>query len=265
MMEELREIAKTVRRIILDQAKRANVGHIGSALSVVDILVALYMKILNIPNPRHQDRDRFILSKGHAGLALYAVLYMKKWIRAEQINTYCFDGGILGVHPEHVLSGVDFTTGSLGHGLTMGAGAAMGAILSKSKRRVFVLMSDAEMNEGSVWEAAMFASHHNLSNLVAIIDNNGQQAMGYTKDILFLGSLAEKWKAFGWDVHEVNGHDMEEMVETITGLNTSGPRPHVIIAKTTFGKGVSYMEGQIEWHYLPMSDEEYQIACKEVG
>lgn len=257
--------ARTIRRIVLEQCKRAGVGHIGSALSIADIVAALYGSALHIPHPDHPDRDRFILSKGHAALALYAALYLREWLTADQLNTYCEDGTLLGVHPEHALTGVDYSTGSLGQGLSVGAGAALGARLQGSNRRVFVLMSDAECNEGSVWEAIMFAAHHRLANLIAIVDCNGQQALGYTDDVLDLSPLGERWTAFGWRVHEVDGHDQHGLIDAIMHLDTHVGKPHVLIAHTVFGKGVSFMESQINWHYLPMTDVDYDLAMAEVG
>ena len=257
--------AQRVRRIILEQSKRSNVGHIGSALSIADIITALYGGILRIEDPDDPDRDRFILSKGHAALALYAALYLRGWISEAQLNSYCGDGSLLGVHPEHALRGVDFCTGSLGHGLPIGAGAALSARLQASARRVFVLLSDAECNTGALWEAVMFAAHHRLANLVALIDLNGQQAFGYTDKVLSLSPMAERWRAFGWDVHEVNGHSVSDLERTVADLSTHEGQPHVLIARTTFGKGVSYMENQIKWHYLPMSDAEYAQALDEIG
>ena len=254
-----------IRRIILEQSKRAHVGHIGSALSIADIIAVLYGRIMNIVSPDDPSRDRFILSKGHAALALYAALFLKGWLTAEELNTYCADGSSLGVHPDRILKGVDFTTGSLGHGLPYGAGAALAARLQHSKRRVFVLISDAECNEGSTWEAVMFAAHHRLSNLIAIVDLNGQQAFGYTKDVMDLSPMAERWSVFGWDAHEINGHDPAAIAGAIAGLDVVGGPPHVLVAKTIFGKGVSYMENKIKWHYSPMSDEEYRQAIKGIG
>ena len=204
-------LPQRVRRIILEQSKRSNVGHIGSALSIADIIAALYGGILHIDHPDDPDRDRFILSKGHAALALYAALFLRGWISDTQLNSYCGDASLLGVHPEHALRGVDFCTGSLGHGLPIGAGAALSARLQGSSRRVFVLLSDAECNEGAMWEAVMFAAHHRLANLVAIIDLNGQQALGYTDQVLSLSPMAERWRAFGWDVHEVDGHSVPDL------------------------------------------------------
>jgi transketolase len=252
-----------IRRIVLRESKRANVGHIGSALSIADLLAALYGGILEIRTPHDPERDRFILSNGHAALALYAALHLRGWLTTEQLATYCGDESLLGVHPERGLSGVDFATGSLGHGLSMGAGAALAARLQRSSRRVFVLLSDAECNEGSVWEAAMFAAHHKLSNLIGMIDLNAQQAFGYTKDVLDLSHMAARWSAFGWDVHEVDGHDVAQITDVVGRLDTRSGPPHMLVAHTTFGKGVSYMQGQVKWHYWPMSGEEYQLALTE--
>jgi transketolase len=257
--------SRKIRRIILDQSKRAQVGHIGSALSIADMVAALYDGILRVPTPADPDRDRFVLSKGHAALALYAALYLKGWITEAQLNTYCGDDSLLGVHPEHALTGVDFCTGSLGQGLTIGAGAALAARLQHSPRRIFVLVSDAECNEGALWEAVMFAAHHNLANLVVLVDLNGQQALGYTAQVLDLSPMAERWQAFGWDVHEVDGHNGVELAASMAGLNTISGKPHVFIAHTVFGKGVSFMEHQIKWHYWPMSDQDYQQALVEIG
>jgi len=255
---------KEIRRIILKQSKRAHVGHIGSALSIADIIAVLYADTLRVPNPEDPERDRFVLSKGHAALALYAALFLSGWLDEEQLDTYCGDGSLLGVHPEHALRGVDFASGSLGHGMSLAAGAALAARLQRSPRRAFALLSDAECNCGPVWEAVMFAAHHKLSNLIAIVDLNGQQALGYTQQVLSLEPMAARWSAFGWDVHEVDGHDLPELRETFARLDTTSGPPHVLIARTVFGKGVSYMQSQIKWHYWPMSDAEYQQALNEV-
>jgi transketolase len=256
--------APEMRRLVLEQAHRAGVGHIGSALSIVDLLAALFGEVLR-GEPGEPDRDRFVLSKGHAALALYAALQLAGRISREELDTYCSDGTLLGAHPEHELNGIDFSTGSLGHGLSLGAGAALAARFDNSPRRAFVLASDAELNEGSVWEAAMFAAHHGLANLIVLVDVNGQQALGYTRDVLDLSPLSERWLTFGWDVHEVDGHDVEGVVGTIEGLDTTGGAPHVLLAQTTFGKGVSFMESKIEWHYWPMSEEQYQQALAELA
>ncbi len=258
-----------IRRIILEQSKRAHVGHIGSALSVADVLAVLYGRVMRIPAPEDPDRDRFILSKGHSALALYAALHLKGWLSSETLDSYCGDDSLLGVHPEHALRGVDFSTGSLGQGLSMGAGAALAARIQGSSRRVFVLVSDAECNEGSLWEAVMFAAHHGLANLTAIVDLNGQQALGYTRDVLDLSPMAARWQAFGWHADEVDGHDAEALTDALgfehPAGGAAGVRPRAVIARTIFGKGVSYMQNKIKWHYWPMSDDEYRQALEEIG
>jgi transketolase len=262
---EMNISAKDIRLIILEQSRRANVGHIGSALSVADILAALYGGILRIADPADPDRDRFVLSKGHAALALYAALFLRGWITQTQLDSYCSDGSLLGVHPDRTLRGVDFSTGSLGHGVCYGAGAALAARLQASQRRVFVLLSDAECNEGSLWESVMFAAQHRLSNLVFIVDLNGQQALGYTRNIIQIEPFAAPWRAFGWDVHEIDGHDVTGMTQAISAVPASVGPPHVFLARTIAGKGISFMEGQIRWHYWPMSEREYQQALREIG
>lgn len=256
-------LARGIRRVIIEQSKRANVGHIGSALSIADIMAALYGGVLRRPGDAEQ-RDRLVLSKGHAALALYAALELAEVLPPGSCEGYCTDGTALGVHPECDVAGIDFCTGALGHGLSLGAGAALAARLQGAPRRAFVVLSDAELNEGSVWEAIMFAAHHDLANLVAVLDLNGQQAIGYTRDVLDLSPPAERWRAFGWDVHEVDGHDVAGMQAVIDGLDVAAGRPHVLIAHTTFGKGVSFMNNVIDWHYLPMTDEQYAQALAEL-
>jgi transketolase len=255
-------LAATVRQVIVEQSRRANTGHIGSCLSIADLIAAV------LPGLRggagDPDRDRLVLAKGHAALALYAGLHALGRLDRTALDTFVADGSSLGVHPEHALEGIDFSTGSLGHGLSIGAGAALAARLDGSERRTFVVMSDAECNEGSVWEAAMFAAHHGLANLVALVDRNGQQALGYTEDVLEPTPLVQRWAAFGWDVDEVDGHDADGLAARLEELDvTSGP-PHLLLAHTTFGKGVSFMEGRIEWHYSPMSEEQYRQALAEL-
>jgi transketolase len=263
-----------MRHIILAQSRRANVGHIGSSLCIVEILSALYGGVLRGQSPDDPDRDRFVLSKGHAALALYAALALKGWISQEQIESFCEDGTTLGVHPEAVLAGVDFCSGSLGQGLSMAAGAALAARLQHSDRRVFCLISDGECNEGSIWEAAMFSAHNRLSNLCAVVDLNGQQALGLTLDVCAAQNIGQRWEAFGWDAVEVDGHSLDALTAAMIAPRDS--RPRIILARTVFGRGVPFMEQgipvsqtqlpiqPINWHYLPMSDEEYALALKAV-
>ena len=258
----LRALAKQIRLAILTGSKQANVGHIGSALSVVEIIAALYGKVLRVAAPDDPERDRFILSPGHAALALYAALRARDWIDEETFDSYCGDHSLAGTHPDHQLAGIDFSTGSLGLGLPFGAGAALAARLSGSGRRVYVLVSDAECNEGSVWESVMFAAQHGLSNLVAIIDANGQQALDHTHRVLDLSPLEARWAAFGWQTQVVDGHDLGQLTQALSSVSSSAPR--VVVARTVFGKGVSFMEGQIKWHYMPMNDDEYRQAVEQV-
>jgi transketolase len=265
MRNQQKEISpKEARKMIIELSRRANIGHIGSALSVVDIITAIYSNAFNFNRVNPNERDRFILSNGHTSLALYVVLNLAGILPDSELQTFCEDGSFLGVHPDVKITGVDFTSGSLGQGLSFGAGSALAAKLQNSDRRIFVVMSDAECNEGGVWEAVMFAAHRQLSNLIVIIDMNGQQAMGYTKDVLNLQPMSEKWRAFQWDTHTVNGNSTSELTKTLNSLNSSNGQPHVVIANTTFGKGVSFMENKIKWHYLPVSPEEYDQALKEI-
>lgn len=254
-------LGDSIRHIILEQSKRAHVGHIGSALSIADMIGAVY-DVIGLHDPADPDRDRFVLSKGHAALALYAALSQVGTISESDLATFCADDSFLGVHPEHLLPGVDFSTGSLGQGLSMGVGSALAAAIQHSSRRTIVLVSDAECQEGAIWEAAMFAGHHGLDNLTVLIDHNHQQAFGYTADVLSSESMVERWTAFGWDVHQVDGHD-EQGISSLISSKPSG-KPRAIVAETVFGKGVSFMEGLIRWHYLPMTDAEYEQAVKEV-
>ena len=214
------------------------------------------------PNRRHDpERDRFVLSKGHAALALYATLAVKGWVSQEQLDTFCGDGSLLGVHPEAALAGVDFCSGSLGHGLSIAAGSALAARIQRSDRRAYCLLSDGECNEGSIWEAAMFAAHNRLSNLIAVADINGQQALGLTRDVCASANMCHRWEAFGWDVAEVDGHSVEALTSALRAPQTGKPR--IVLAQTTFGCGVPFMEQgipisqkhlpvqHINWHYLP--------------
>ena len=263
-MTELTDLAARIRLSVIDQSKRADVGHIGSALSVADVLAAVYGSALQ-GHDDDPERDRLILSKGHAALALYATLHETGRISAQDLQSYCVDGSAFGGHPEHSAPGIDFSTGSLGHGLSIGAGVALAALRQASPRRAFVIMSDAELNEGSVWEAAMFAAHHGLSNLIAIVDDNGQQALGPTAEVMDLQPLHRRWEAFGWDARDVPGNDPDALAAELESLDAANGRPHVLIAKTTFGKGVSFMEGEVKWHYWPMSEDDYRRARGEVA
>ena len=257
-------LAKRIRLTILNESRRAGVGHIGSALSVADIIAALYGRVLRVSDPTDPDRDRFVMSKGHAVLAVYAALRDRGWIDDATVSSYCGDQTLTGTHPDHELPGIDFSTGSLGQGLSFGAGAALAARLSGSDRRAFVLVSDAECNEGSLWESVMFAAQHQLSNLVAIIDMNGQQALDHTERVLDLSPIERRWAAFGWRTHVVDGHDLDQLTSALSNRGASRAAPQVVVARTVFGKGVSFMEGRVRWHYMPMNDDEYREAVEQV-
>jgi transketolase len=252
-----------LRRWIIEQSRAANVGHIGSALGIVEIMAALWGGVMRQPGTSEPDRDRFILGKGHAALALYGALRWNGLLDEDQFATYCQDGSLLGAHPEHALRGVDVATGSLGQGLSIGCGLAYGLRLQQRASRVFALVSDAECNEGQLWEAVMFAAHHKLGNLTAIVDLNGLQALGHTRDVISLAPMAERFRAFGWHVDEVDGHDVTELVGRLSS-RPEDARPRVIIARTLLGKGVSFMEDRLEWHYINLSDAQCDAALAEL-
>ena len=250
-----------MREIILRESKRAHVGHIGSALSVVEILVALFRDIMSIENDALHDR--FILSKGQAALALYSALYLRGVISEELLHSFCTNGSLLGSHPSHELKGVEFSTGSLGQGLSYACGLSLAGRLLHEGYQTYVLLSDAECNEGSLWESVMFAGHHKLSTLCALVDMNGQQAFGMTKDILDQRNMDRLWEDMGWETIMVDGHSVDDLKRAITMKRSEKPR--VVLASTVAGKGVDFMERAVKWHYWPMSDEEYNEAMRQIG
>lgn len=256
--------AKELRRLVIEASYQARVGHISSGLSICDIVSVLFSSVLRHPGTRHPDRDRFILSKGHAALALYSALVLSGTHSREKLASFCQDGTLMGVHPEHALEGVEISTGSLGMGLSIGAGMALAARLEGAAERVYVLLSDAECNEGSVWESVMFAGHHRLANLVAVVERNGMQALGPTDAVIDQGSLREQWASFGWEALEVDGHD-EAVLRRALQLPASQDRPRVLIARTVPGKGVSFIENKLEWHYFPLTESEAAQALKEIA
>ena len=261
--KRLKQIAKEVRRRIVKMSHDSKVGHLGSALSIVDIMVVLYFSILKIVpcRPDYRNRDRFILSKGHAASALYAVLAKKGFFPASWLNDYCRDNGKLGTHPDHYhVPGVEWTTGSLGHGLSVGCGMALYAKRTKSIWKTYVLVSDAECQEGEVWEAALTAAQHQLNNLIVIIDYNQVQAFGKVKEIMHLEPFTKKWSSFGWKVIEVDGHNTKALFTAFTKAALSKNKPSVILAHTIRGKGVSFMEHKIDWYYNYPKNGDYQKA-----
>jgi len=242
--------------------------HLGSALSCVDILVACYWGALKVDpgQPLDPDRDRFILSKGHAGSALYAVLAEKGFFPKTWLDTFAQTDSILTEHPHpHGIPGVEWATGSLGHGLPAGLGIALAARINKRAYRVLVCLSDGECNEGSIWEAAMFAPAQKLSNVTVIVDYNKWQATGRSNEVMALAPLAEKWAAFGWRTVEVDGHDMEALVDALNLPSDVDGRPTAIIAHTVKAKGVSFMEDDNNWHYRIPTADEVAAAGKELG
>jgi transketolase len=256
-------MSATVRSWIIEQSIASRVGHIGSALSIVEILSALWGQVLHAPGSEDPERDRFILAKGHAALALYSVLRFRGLITGDLFRTYCHDGWPLGVHPERGLPGVEVSTGSLGQGLSVGCGLAYALRTRGSSARVFVLLSDAECNEGQVWEAAMFAAHHRLSNLIAVVDVNGMQALGRTRDVLNMDPLARRWEAFGWLAREADGHDEADLLAALTDGIDGRAGPAAVLAHTVLGKGVSFMEDRLEWHYRNLPPELDERALQE--
>jgi transketolase len=265
-IEYFKKKSKDIRRFILDIIHRTKSPHIGSSFSIVEILVALYFKVLRVsPDDVHnQDRDRFILSKGHACAALYAVLAERGFIGKEEIEKFAVDGGLFEQHPSmDITRGIEVSTGSLGHGLSIGAGMALANKVDGRHYKVYVLMSDGELNEGSVWEAALFAGHHRLNNLVGMVDYNKIQALGCTRDIIDLEPIEEKWRSFGWHVQSIDGHDYGRIFDSMGSL--SSEKPNMIILHTVKGKGVSFMENELLWHYRTPDEKEYELALKELN
>ena len=254
-----------VRKTILDIIYKTKSPHIGSSFSIVEILVALYFHQLNISSdaPLNPDRDRFILSKGHACATLYAVLAERGFISKDDLNGFAVNDGVLEQHPNIDLTkGIEVSTGSLGHGLSIGTGMALAGKVDNKQHKIYVLLSDGELNEGSVWEAVMFAGHHKLNNLTAIIDHNKIQALGCTRDIINLEPIGEKWGCFGWNVQEINGHNFKQIFNALNSLSLT--QPNVIILHTIKGKGVSFMENELLWHYRAPDEKEYELALKEL-
>lgn len=258
--------ARDIRKLVLDLIYQTKSPHVGPSFSIVEILVALYYKVMNVnpANPSDPNRDRFILSKGHSCATLYAVLGDRGFLKKSDLDGFAVNNGVLEHHPwRNTSKGIDVSTGSLGHGLSIGAGMALGAKIDRETWRVFVVVGDGELNEGSIWEAILFAGHHKLNNLVALVDSNKMQALGFTKDILNLEPMKEKFQCFGWHVQSVDGHDFNAIFQAMSSLSASAP--NMIILNTIKGKGVSFMEGQLLWHYRSPDGKEYQLALEEIS
>lgn len=263
-MSVAQALATRIRKSSLKMVHKAKASHIASALSITDILAVLYGEIMHydITNQDCTLRDRFILSKGHSCVAVYSTLAEVGVIPKAQLETYGDDFSWLMNHISHKVPGVEFSTGSLGHGLPFGVGKALAAKIRGEKWRTFVLLSDGEMDEGSNWEALMFGAHHKLYNLTAIIDYNKLQSLDTVENTLGLEPLVDKLKAFGWYVHEIDGHDYQQIVGALSSI--ANEKPTVIIAHTVKGKGVSFMENRVEWHYKNPNDEQLKIALEEL-
>jgi transketolase len=264
----LEDVARRIRAHVLTMTNRAKSSHVGSSFSMVELLTVLYGGILNV-QPKEPDwhgRDRFILSKGHACAALYAVLAERGFFPIEWLSEFYLDGSRLAGHATHTgVPGVEVSSGALGHGLSIGCGMALAGSRDKKSYRVFVLLSDGECDEGSIWEAILFAPQYKLDNLVVIVDYNKIQSLGNVKDVLDLEPFAEKWKSFGWAVKEVNGHDFAEIEQALNGVPHEKGRPTCILAHTIKGKGVSFMENNLLWHYRSPAGEELKQARAELG
>ncbi len=260
-------LARTIRADALRMVHRANASHIGSCLSMADLLAVLYAGVLRMDptRPDWPERDRFLLSKGHAAAIAYAVLAEVGYFPLDWLDTYCQDGSKLAGHLTYGVPGVELSTGSLGHGLPVGCGMALAAQRDGASYRVFVMLSDGELDEGSNWEAILFAPHQRLEQLIAIVDYNKIQSFGSVAEVLPLDPLAAKWRAFGWAVREVDGHDHAQLAETLGALPFEPGKPSAIIAHTIKGKGVSFMEGQLAWHYKPPNAEQLAQALAELG
>lgn len=259
--------AQTIRATALRMVHRGNASHIGTALSMADMLAVLYGGALRLDpaNPRWPERDRFILSKGHGTATLYAVLAERGFFPVEWLDHYNQDGSPLAGHvTAHGVPGVELSTGSLGHGLPVGCGMALAGKRAGRPYRVVVMLSDGELDEGSNWEAILFAPQHELDNLIAIVDYNQIQSFGPVSEVLELRPLADKWRAFRWAVREIDGHAHAEIATTLAQAPFESGRPSVIIAHTIKGKGVSFMENQLAWHYRSPNTEQLAQALAEV-
>ncbi len=260
-------LAKRIRLDVVRMTNRGKSSHVGSALSIADIVATLYGAALNVDpaDPQKPDRDRFLLSKGHAGTAVYAALAETGFFDPSLLEQHYQNGSIFSGHVSHKgVPGVELSTGALGHGLNVATGMALAAKRMGEKWRAFALLSDGECDEGSTWEAAMFAAHHRLDNLVAVVDYNKLQSLASVSETLGLEPFTDKWRAFGWSIEEVDGHNHAQLLAAFERLPFSEGRPSVVIAHTTKGKGVSYMENQVAWHYRTPLGADFDQAISEL-
>jgi transketolase len=265
--DELIHYSAMARKLIIETLIKANCGHPGGALSSVELMVALFFQILNIDpyRPDWDERDRFVLSKGHSAIGLYSVMHLRDFFDKNTLLSFRQDNSSLGGHPDmNKLPGIEMSTGTLGHGLSVGVGMSLSAKMDEKKYKVFVLLGDGETQEGSIWEAAMSASHYELDNLIGIVDRNRFQIDGNTEDIMSLEPFRDKWEAFGWKVQEINGHDFNEIIDCMEKLPFKKGKPSLILANTIKGKGVSFMENTHEWHGGAPTGALAQKALQEV-
>lgn len=255
------------RKRLVEIVYKAKAGHIGGDLSCLNVLTALYYEIMRVDagNPKWPARDRFIMSKGHCVEALYVTLESKGFISSEGVDTLGHFGSILSGHPTIDVPGIEVNSGALGHGLSIGVGMALAAKMNGADYHTYVLMGDGEQGEGSIYEAAMAAHQYKLGNLVAIIDRNRLQISGDTEQVMALESIVARWSAFGWDVVEMNGDEMSDIVSKLSSIDYASSAPHLIVSHTTKGKGVSYMENKASWHHGVPNEEQYQQAMREIS
>ncbi len=264
-MSDLRERALRVREMIVEMCANPEGGHLGGSMSLVEILVTLYHSVLRVDpeRPDAPDRDLLVLSKGHGAIGLYAALAERGFFPREWISRYARPDSELTAHPTTAVPGVEVSTGSLGHGLPIGVGYALDFRLTGDDRRCYVLLGDGELQEGSVWEAAMAAGSYGLDRLVAIVDCNGLQITGPTADVVGVEPLADRWRSFGWTVHDIDGHDLDQLAAAL-GSPPQG-RPTVVLARTVKGKGLPFVEGQTRSHYAKLNERQYKRALTALG
>jgi len=267
-IKKLQDLSRKIRCSIVTMVKEAAVGHIGGSLSVTDILVALYFKVLNIDpkNPGWKDRDRIVLSKGHGATAIYSVLSERGFFPAEELKTFGIIDSKFQVHPDKKkVPGIEASTGALGQGLSVAAGMALATRFDNKDYHTYAILGDGEIQEGQIWEAAMFSAHYKLDNLTAILDYNNVQLMGDVSDIMEIAPVDAKWESFGWDVKKIDGHNMEQIVSTLQEAREARGKPVIIIADTTKGKGVSFMQDTCTWHGSVPTEEQYVKAMEELN
>ena len=265
--QELKLLAERNRKRLVEVVYKAKAGHIGGDLSCLNVMTALYfnvMRNLDPQQPKAPNRDRFVLSKGHCVEALYVTLEAKGFLKSEVLDTLGQFGSILSGHPTIEVPGIEVNSGALGHGLSIGVGMAIAAKMDQKDYHTYVLMGDGEQGEGSIYEAAMAANRYHLDNLVAIIDRNRLQISGNTEDVMPLDSIPERWTALGWEVVEMNGDDMQSIVDTFARIDYHNNRPHLLVSNTTKGKGVSFMEGVAKWHHGVLNEQQCIDAVAEI-